>query len=574
MGNSKSAFQLSGTIPENHQQYYDSTKTTRVITDTILQYIIKEITVNDLITLSDTEKCKTYVMAKANLLNRYFDEIRVVPSVDKSGTISFKSVKELTKPEVEKQSMCLIVAYYYTRIFQIYGALALTLMDNIDIFAKSGLGYMVTSQGPPGFRNVTMTGSAMRGGNKTKQQILDRFKVLDTYVDEINSIFQCKYISDNASNAAKIYFKPGTLKNHDDEKQTGEFILDFADIKENIYIDVYALIKKITEIKIKIVGMRYKINGSYVSNEIPVDIVGNLTITPSPEQNRIQLNGAVIDPTQFFNNLFHTIIPYIKKKYTDVVPISSGKIKSVPELDITSTMDGLTRTKTYGHCIARALQLLHSNPFDMGGNIKICDPNFLDISKTRTSGLPKPGKSIKTPGLKSLSQLFFDTVKDTSIIISGVENGVSTFDKYMNFMKDMEQLYAGNTTHMDSSVGKLDDLEHINNIKDVHICNILKNIPSTANKDLVTKTINTAVKELFRIQYEHANDCGLIFAMLFSYTTDASGVHIRLHDNINKNGIHEINRINNIARDVLVRYYKNCEYKYIDGIKNIQRGLV
>jgi hypothetical protein len=59
--------------------------------------------------------------------------------------------------------------------------------------------------------------------------------------------------------------------------------------------------------------------------------------------------------------------------------------------------------------------------------------------------------------------------------------------------------------------------------------------------------------------------------MLFNINKDkATGFFkISLSDNIIKKGIPEIERINYIARDVLIQYYTNCEIKYLYGMKEV-----
>ena len=58
--------------------------------------------------------------------------------------------------------------------------------------------------------------------------------------------------------------------------------------------------------------------------------------------------------------------------------------------------------------------------------------------------------------------------------------------------------------------------------------------------------------------------------MLFHIQKEKSSgrvVIISLNENILKNGVMEINRINYIARNQLMKYYTNCEEKYMDGMK-------
>ena len=102
----------------------------------------------------------------ANTIYKYFYELQIEPIKDKKGVIAFRSIKDLAgstqERDQEKQSLCLVLAYYYARIFQIYGALALTLIDDISFMSSTGI--LTTIQGDqqrllaPGQRSVIYGG--------------------------------------------------------------------------------------------------------------------------------------------------------------------------------------------------------------------------------------------------------------------------------------------------------------------------------------------------------------------------------------------------------------------------------
>ena len=126
----------------SHQELFELTSDTRNVMNAILQYMMKEISLRDFSVLSNSVECNKYVIFKANALYNYFYDAQIMPSKDKKGVISFRPLKEIIaakSKDKEHQSLCLILAYYYTRIFQIYGALALTLIDDADMITRSGL---------------------------------------------------------------------------------------------------------------------------------------------------------------------------------------------------------------------------------------------------------------------------------------------------------------------------------------------------------------------------------------------------------------------------------------------------
>jgi hypothetical protein len=111
--------------------------------DVILDYMLKEITVRDFLALSNPTECKKYVIFLANTLYKHFYELQITPVKDKKGIIAFRPIKDLVNPkgedDIERQRLCLTLSYFYTRIFQIYGALALTVLDDAKFVGDTGL---------------------------------------------------------------------------------------------------------------------------------------------------------------------------------------------------------------------------------------------------------------------------------------------------------------------------------------------------------------------------------------------------------------------------------------------------
>ena len=126
------------------QKVFELTRDTRGLMSVLLEYMLKEVTVRDFMALSNPTECRKYVIFMANALHKSFYELQIVPTRDKRGVIAFRPIKELIQPageesDRERQSLCLTLAYFYTRIFQIYGALALTLIDDASVISESGL---------------------------------------------------------------------------------------------------------------------------------------------------------------------------------------------------------------------------------------------------------------------------------------------------------------------------------------------------------------------------------------------------------------------------------------------------
>ncbi len=208
-------------VPKNltRQDVYNLTKSTRDTMNVLLEYMLKEISIRDFYLLSNPNECKKYVLFLTNTLYKQFYELGVEVVKDKKSALFFRPIKELVEiPESEKterQSLCLILAYFYTRIFQIFGALALTLIDDANVMTSSGLLIDTTSSTksllPPGARPyVTMGGSSVGGAKISGGAGVDLgvLNFMRTYLDFSSTSDQFGYRVRSPN--YPIYFKRDT----------------------------------------------------------------------------------------------------------------------------------------------------------------------------------------------------------------------------------------------------------------------------------------------------------------------------------------------------------------------------
>jgi hypothetical protein len=83
------------------------------------------------------------------------------------------------------------------------------------------------------------------------------------------------------------------------------------------------------------------------------------------------------------------------------------------------------------------------------------------------------------------------------------------------------------------------------------------------------KSVYSVVQSLFRYQIVHASKCAEILIQLFEIQRKGEQVSVRIHPNIMKKGMAEINRIGRQARQILVEYYEKCEDMYLKGVEMI-----
>ena len=610
------------------QKVFELTRDTRGLMDVLLEYMLKEITVRDFLALSNPAECKKYVIFMANNLYKHFYELQIVPIKDKKGVIAFRPVKELTNPpedtENERQSLCLTLAYFYTRIFQIYGALALTVIDDSKFMMESGIIPLygdTTKKGllPPGYRPYVTLGGSIGGeltGGSIPAATLGNFNFLRSYLyedkDESKG-FLTRY-SGEGDSRGEIYFLP-KIQDRDEygrpigssdiisetRQQKGIFFIGYTGGKKYATLEAYSKIEGIGgDTKFYFGKFKYYKKDSInpESIELGSDILPMKSLTIQRERPTVAratysytIRGTEKSITEVFNGALSRVVAYLRRAAdgdTSYSTSSSGIIISetgtVEELRLARIVQNLTKTKPLGHCLARAIQLLQTLPLKGEAAVShICKSKFFEQTSSSStgvrttssrSGIPEPGSSLdSSPGLAALSQLFYDTVLfGTPKIIIGTTpkpgQGKSSLEQYMEFMKTMGRLFGDNVFSKPVSDETIKSgLKGIRNKRDSDFCKgIDGNIVIPTN---VVRNVYDVVNQLYQQQVKHAAECGKIVRLLFDIQRDKSSgrYRISLSDNIIKKGFPEIERVNYLSRQLLVNYYSNCEMTYLKGMK-------
>ena len=616
-------------IPANltRQKVFELTRNTRALMNVLMDYMLKEVTVRDFLALSNPTECKKYVIFMANTLHKYFYELQIVPTKDKRGVIAFRPVKELVTPaqegdSSERQSLCLTLAYFYTRIFQIYGALALTLIDDATYMSDSGLISYYSDpskqQGllPPGFRPFT----TMSGGDYPQMnRDLGNFYFLNSALELEPQSYGYRFLYQGSGDSAGEVYVNATKLARDRETgrpiaeiegteikpQTGFFVIGYRGARKYAQLEIFAK-REIgsNTIDFMMGKLKYykKDSSEPQATEVPSDIIPQKKIkimgidAIGRERKVYSIVGTDDSIQDYFSRIFVKLIPFVKRltegDYTGVNVTSAVSVEetgTAEELRLTRIIKNLQQFKPLGHCLARAMQLLKNFPLapNEPGVSYICKAKFLEHTITTASGskievsrsgIPKPGESLdSSPGLAATAQLFYDTVLiGTPKIVMGDKplpgGKPSSTQQYISFMKNLAKLFGDykvvGVPKSDEAL-KASGLRGIKNRRDKELCegttgNIL--LPREA-----AKSVYDVVNKLYHTQVEHAANCGKIFKQLFNIEQDKSSgrYRISLSENIIKKGFPEIERINYLARDVLVKYYENCESTYLKGMATV-----
>lgn len=104
---------------------------TKTIINTLLKRLVTEVDMRDMYSLSDPKMCKEYIVVATTGLEQLFRAVRI--NKTKDGILLFQKIKGIqhANPDPVKQlQYCRELAFFYVRIFQIYAAIALSIMDS------------------------------------------------------------------------------------------------------------------------------------------------------------------------------------------------------------------------------------------------------------------------------------------------------------------------------------------------------------------------------------------------------------------------------------------------------------
>jgi hypothetical protein len=113
------------------------TQSTSFVMNRILEYILRNVTIADLISLGTDEGCKEWIVIAEKKLKVLFKTMDLYPRDGSEGLIYFTKIKDLQdkssddpKAKDVKDKYCKILAFFYIRLFQVIGALALSVQDS------------------------------------------------------------------------------------------------------------------------------------------------------------------------------------------------------------------------------------------------------------------------------------------------------------------------------------------------------------------------------------------------------------------------------------------------------------
>jgi hypothetical protein len=615
----------TGELTQEGIKQIKDVKEADVMMNLIFRYMLKQINVNDFLKLSQPDTCKEYVISLAEHMSSQFSHLQITPYREKHSDILLftkyseldPSKKSATHSEEEKKSLCLILSYYYTRIFQIYGALAITLLNDISssqTVSQSSTGSDRSLNRTPGSKMISAASliGGTRGGADMTEIQASSFGFLSSYfmkkeekdAYQLKRGWQTKYDEDNI-NGGRVYFdKIETITSSSSDKtDIGRFIIHPPAIRDRyLILEVSAKWVSGTNFDASLVYKSLKSSDSPSSTlSLPDSLKVPVTMERKQDSSYMvkvkKTNGvAIMDIPHYFQGVFQELITAFPLKgrtleTSDEASYNEEGISNPLRIGIIKT--ALEERRTVGHCIARALQLLRTIPAtatkDASFESDICMEKFTFTSRThkgvisssdkaRLLGIPERGasllkdKSAGSRGFHPLVQLFYDTIRIGS---PQIIMGDTAFTEYQAFMKKMAYLYWDDVPTATPGMTIHEGIAQISNKRDKAMCDTelnKKDAVITVDPTIVkVNEVSRVVKELYTIQANHAKRCGEIFKLLFDITYDEkkNPLMISLNKTLLQGGFKELRRINGLARNVLIDYYSMCEQKYVQGVNLI-----
>lgn len=590
------------------------TQQPRELINEIFKVMVEKLTPKDILALSDPKVCPKYVFFMSDAIKQSFLQLRLRPLKDKQGVIYYASVEELqgkgkdpVLTDKEFNTHCLSVAFFYVRVFQIFGALALSVTDDVN----AGRGFGARAIGVPRGQPRGAIGGPRPGAVRTGWFGFGGSMATDDFVEifrKYSSPDLTDYINRNYSALAK-YIR--ALDNTESKEAEDKFIFSFDTsnlIKLLIYIKTASQqqqygypgfgpipVRGVTRANFssfivyesstrdkdnKIILIRCKIRFLSTSNDKTTFKIseperrstsGNwepITLSGSgiPISKEVIFNDPSSDPIKSLERYFEKILEFYIQKQTGA-PGATGAIVPLTDPLATDFLMKAISAKQVSFGSARALQLLNIDALisdKVNPESRICYDDFKDLPEF--INLPRGGQGLgSVPAFRAMEILFFNDLRVTP-------------DNKFSLIPGSQQAYTDFLTKMKGAFGKtstvaIDDKTRLDSIKmDVVACGAdKKNKVLTVQKTAV-KAVRGKVQNLLGIQGAHTSRVlQFILTNLIQVTKSGVGRSFVLHPRLFAGGLSEIDRVAKEAREMLLKHYVQCEEMYRTGVAVIPK---
>ena len=534
-------------------------------------FMSSQMNMKDFLLMVQPARCGEMIFLTAKALESSFQKYKIAPSRGKDGFIYFQKIDDFKgrcrgqMTESSTYSVCVTIAMFYVRIFQIYGALSLTILDVDPLYYQQLGGAYVGGAEQHG----AYIGDAEQHGGKLRADdvLFVDFEILRNYISITSDENYYKFdgtqypiylnrnidpLSDSrAAVTLELPRRAGQKKapsiefNLKIEKGPNTYVFllsDFKGLEKDINLLPAEIGRSIRFTKGQGIGSGYTWHGLSIPKALErkvLDIVKNLGISDYKDAARDGDNGQ-------------------RDKEIDRQRYLAGE-KGVKESLQTAALWSIFTDRKYtkSHCVARAIQLVSSAALEKSVPPQIyssiCNEKFLSGS----GSLPGAGQSIlKEKGIFVLHQLFYDTLNQITPIV-----GDQTRSKYENLRKVMALVFLNNP---ETSINQISDKASGTYCKDSKKGKTIL----VRDKELIVDLRNQA-RDMLLLQITHTAQVVNLLKELFILE---KGKPVTLNPKLVEGGLGAVNVVADKARVLLVNYYGTCESKYQAGVQMIARA--
>jgi len=580
--------------------------------DSILTLFFSKANLKRLLDLHKLDQCSKFVFTTAQDLQTQFQKIQISPALGKKGEILFAPIQDIA-PGLLKQNAtnaesmrlyadltharnenCIHVAYFYVRVFQIYSALALTVINADPMRRRAG----ITVQGSQGPQRAALLGGAynQKGGSIPKQ---GDFRALR---DSINSTPLQAIIS---------YLDPVGVFNN--TRQTIRLSDKRAGVKGVLFI-TWEYPNPSQEAELNLEAKYLRTGGSEVLGRVNAKKDGaNVVITfEGPNGSFSQTfslgidqiwgfkydagEGKRDDPSPFYDEV-HAVFAdddgesQVKGQSTTSTTGSVGQgTSSVTAFEGFEKLKKLFEDTSTGskefpkaYCIARAMTLL--NPIFANELPDRNQPYYSQICKkvydfeSGEALMPRVGTNAKANVyLRSLVSLYYDDYKydktKKTIKLTQTESGRS---ELQSLSKEFAALYMMPTAGAETFLAADDDRASttMTQFREMGLCAkrdaLIRIEQDQKGKEFLNNLQSQVIQPMLAFQEQHTQKVNVLLMKMFKVETitppgGRPEVNLKLTDLVKSRGTEGINAIGKEAHRLLREYYRKSEAFYIKGV--------
>ena len=613
-------------VLQNPSSYVERGNLSKELANHILTLLFSKADFQDILSLSSISECPRYVFTTADALQTLFQSIQVYPSRGKSGEILFTPIshispglmkdktegsQELLERTKVRNQMCMDVAYFYVRIFQIYGALALTILDTDPTrrkmqsrpVARSGI--FSSASAKPGYRPPAFFSGGALGSSPRSIGAEIRKKM---EVSPFSPLVNILSISRSATSSNDI--TPLTLDDKDpaikiiiywDPSEARKAVADRRMTLKGVFIKKE---KRDRSFEIEMIAdSKPTTRGDYeIETEISLRINGKNIQTFRKQYSKWEYiydddNYNPQSPDHFYEKIHEY---FSEGENSQVRPSSqlrssdAGRISRSDGISITSgksVFEGFEQLKKIydsrrtgkgfpkAYCIARAM-ILMSPIFDYERLDKrqpyysqVCKTTY-DFESTEIAAMPSPGKHVDANiYFRSLVSLYYDSykIRGDSVVFEKTGTGSAQLRAasakiaaIYNIKSNPEGFLESASSFTASRICSESSLTSSNTGSRSVSSDVLLQYN---NEDLRKFIIKESIEPMLIFQEAHTKKVNELLRKMFNVTVDKQGhASMTFAKALKEGGRATVDQFCTEARGLLLDYYLKSEALYNHGV--------